>query len=670
MKKILIFITVFICAVSGIAQTNDTLKPSLLSGSLPKVDTVWIQTVTKLNLTEGQALFDTDINGSKVIVTNSTGEVNQIFITNAWSEQLMQLKKLEEILSKREKNVNEIEENFKRYEAKSRAEIDQEKKELRDFVILVKETQRVDPSYLSKVPELANQISDFLEMDKGLTVFFSVSPKGDTLFGIKSRDSVIIKPKYQFIGNYGKNGLAPYRKKNRMGYLNPLGYERISPKYEKARPFYDDLALVSYGNRYKFINAADSTVIELGNQFAEARSFSEGKAWVKNRDGSEAFIDRTGRVVFKAQNCESEIGDFFYGFATFKLGDCYQRNNSNGKYGYLDEKGSWRIYPTFDKVFPFTEHNVAVVEKDGNAGLINRNGQNVTDFEYREIGEFHNDIARCRCQNGLIGGVDSKGVRKVSCDYKFLGNFYNDFSVFEKENGLKGVVSKFGFEIVEGRYDSISIILGGRLILYVGKTKIIADERGNFIENSQLAQRINGSSQIIEKRSDYFVAINGDSLQMFGLDGKIIRMDILSNITTYEGNNLICGCDKKSLKFGCYDNNLSIVIPFEMEDPPKLISGINYLVKKNGYFIYSTGLKAPISDTYKSVRQSPIRNIYIVGKAVKNGKNPLRFGLLWTDSGIEAVKCKYLDIHFWGNSFWGKEWVGIGITQDKELKLK
>lgn len=61
------------------------------------------------------------------------------------------------------------------------------------------------------------------------------------------------------------------------------------------------------------------------------------------------------------------------------------KQNSKGKFGFVDESGKWIIKPKYSAVTDFDNHAFAVVEKDGLKGLINNKGKEVVKPKYLNV---------------------------------------------------------------------------------------------------------------------------------------------------------------------------------------------------------------------------------------------------------------------------------------------
>jgi hypothetical protein len=79
------------------------------------------------------------------------------------------------------------------------------------------------------------------------------------------------------------------------GYADLTGNAVFQPQYEYAGPFCDGLAAIAQNGLFGYIDAAGMTVIE--PQFLEASQFAAGFAVVRDQQGENMLIDKTGTKV-------------------------------------------------------------------------------------------------------------------------------------------------------------------------------------------------------------------------------------------------------------------------------------------------------------------------------------------------------------------------------------
>lgn len=100
--------------------------------------------------------------------------------------------------------------------------------------------------------------------------------------------------------------LTPFCSGDKYGYINADAWNNdetidwvISPMFDSAASFSDELAAVKVGNRYGYINKKGIYVIF--PMFDEASDFFDGIATVKVNN-QQYYIDKTGTTVFRYVN--------------------------------------------------------------------------------------------------------------------------------------------------------------------------------------------------------------------------------------------------------------------------------------------------------------------------------------------------------------------------------
>lgn len=120
-----------------------------------------------------------------------------------------------------------------------------------------------------------------------------------------------------------------------------------------------------------------------GRGFVEARAFSEGLAFVVDREGP-AYIDTDGRVVMRPPG--SGHRSFFEGLARFV-------DPATGLMGFLDATGAIAIAPTFELAGSFSDGR-APIAVGGVWGYIDRAGRTVIAPRWDGVLPFRDGLAR------------------------------------------------------------------------------------------------------------------------------------------------------------------------------------------------------------------------------------------------------------------------------------
>lgn len=206
--------------------------------------------------------------------------------------------------------------------------------------------------------------------------------KGDKVGYIDTKGKVVVPFQYEIIdlGEPGQfaEGLAAVCKNERFGYIDKSGNEVVPCKYSIAFDFRDGRALVRKDDKYGYIDKSGKEVIPCS--FDEAEFFSEGFAAV-SKDGKYYVIDKNGKEVFSLSAYDTGFGSpiFEEGLAPVfrKIGDSHVC-------GFVDTSGK-EVIPCVYTNWPSFSEGLAVVEKDGVYGFVDKKGNNTFDIENEEI---------------------------------------------------------------------------------------------------------------------------------------------------------------------------------------------------------------------------------------------------------------------------------------------
>ncbi|MBN2401817.1 MAG: WG repeat-containing protein [Spirochaetes bacterium] len=98
----------------------------------------------------------------------------------------------------------------------------------------------------------------------------------------------------------------------------------------------------------------------------------------------------------------------------------------NGKWGYLDEKGSYRIKPQFESALPFKE-GLALVSVHKKYGFINERGRPVIHPQFDEARSFCESLAAVMIINQRSekkwGFIDKRGFFVIKPHYDDVSDF-------------------------------------------------------------------------------------------------------------------------------------------------------------------------------------------------------------------------------------------------------
>ena len=230
--------------------------------------------------------------------------------------------------------------------------------------------------------------------------------------GINIDGNVVVKPKYDFISNFSKDGYASAR-------LN------------------SEFFIVSGSGGESKVNVPDIVAI---------KRVSEGLAAYKNADGKFGFVNTNGEEAIKPK---------FVGVGHFKAGLCWVRDE-NGLIGFIDKKGEYIIPSKYKAVKNFDEVSGMTIVKtdDSEWHYINKKGEKLeTKMPIEQVKSFVGGFSPVKVGN-VFGFINNKGEWLVQPKYESCGDFKNGYCAV-KLNGLWGVIDSNGKEIIPCKFTSM-----------------------------------------------------------------------------------------------------------------------------------------------------------------------------------------------------------------------
>lgn len=231
------------------------------------------------------------------------------------------------------------------------------------------------------------------------------------------------------------------------------------------------------------------------------------------------------------------------------------------------------------------EKDVLKVQKEGKWGLINLNGNEISDIIYDDIktlkGVENSIIVE---KDGNIGLLNSKGNKIADTIYSGINTFGEDYKngyiTVDKENKY-GLISFSGEEILENQYEKIEEKYSDKyFVITENKKQQLIDKQGNKIltENFDEIKQIANSGIIFTKQNKYgLMDFEGNTIIEPTYDDlKEINSDVFSA--------------KRDGKTGVIDKEQNEKIAFLYQD-------INYNKKAGIYIADDENYKSTILDT-------------------------------------------------------------------------
>lgn len=164
--------------------------------------------------------------------------------------------------------------------------------------------------------------------------------------------------------------------------------------FEYARNFSDGLAVVRINHKYGYIDTSGKIIIPA--EFLFADDFKDGKAFVRNKDRIDGFIDKNGRFAFTLNmNNLSELVSYSCNRVIYK--------KLNGKYGLLNGAGRDIINDDIQALIDADECKYTF-KKNGKWGLMDKDGKVLLKPIYQDMDRsgFINSLIRVEYNNEWV----------------------------------------------------------------------------------------------------------------------------------------------------------------------------------------------------------------------------------------------------------------------------
>ena len=285
--------------------------------------------------------------------------------------------------------------------------------------------------------------------------------------------------KYGFINKKGETAL-PFIYDSAAPFAEGLGYFAIGDKYgfmdregnpvfyldcDSVSSFQEGMAYFSMGGTYGYIDLEGKTVIE--PIYDDADYFQDGLAEIV-KNGAHGMIDQKGNEIISPEYDRIERND---GFVVVQ---------SDGLYGCFDRKGSMLLPAAYDLIF--IENDLICFRTNGRAGFADREGRVIMEGSYHHVLPISGRNLAIVESNGQWGVVDCEGTVKVPLIYQWIGSGGQDNEVLILSlNGKTGCLSAEDCsELIPVKYDQIYGFINDQAVVRMGGKYGVADKKGNL----------------------------------------------------------------------------------------------------------------------------------------------------------------------------------------------
>lgn len=329
----------------------------------------------------------------------------------------------------------------------------------------------------------------------------------------------ITKVKYTQTANFFTEDRAWVKMGKKYGYVDNSGREITKIKYDEVAPAYhNNFANVILKQRYGLVNSAGQEVTEI--KYLSVGNFDSGFTWVKKfpekkgktlQSAKYGFIDERGHFLtdFKYDMVHPEISEGI-------IGTYY-----DGSWCYVDNQGKEILKDDFLELSPFDggvawakksipqtdgtinspidtkslnesliqtlaglevsllktkfesikelhmesiksmKHSIMSLTGPGVYALIDKDGNQITDYEFIKVGKFSDDLA---CVTKVVpealgaraGYINRKGETVVPFNYIAGLSFKEGMAAVKNPQEKWGFVNKEGIESVACQYNSVT----------------------------------------------------------------------------------------------------------------------------------------------------------------------------------------------------------------------
>lgn len=240
-----------------------------------------------------------------------------------------------------------------------------------------------------------------------------IKTKGGKRGLIDTKGNLIVPFEYDVIYSF-KDGLAMFEQDKKYGFLNRQGKIIIPAKYDHAFDFDNGLAVVELNEKRGLIDKTGKEILPIS--YTQIRVLSNELILARNNNW--IFFDHTGKAVIPT---EYEVANSFSEELAFV--------EAGNKSGFINKKGDFVInLPKGYSAYGGFKNGLAVIVSEKyKKGVIDKSGNTVIPFDYDEISEFEDGIAKVK-KNGKYGYIDKSNKIIIPIVYDKIYSF-NEYGI-------------------------------------------------------------------------------------------------------------------------------------------------------------------------------------------------------------------------------------------------
>lgn len=298
----------------------------------------------------------------------------------------------------------------------------------------------IDKNGKELVPFIYSEMEDYTE--EGLIIARKAGNEGV----IDIRGKIRIPFQYKKIDFLSRRLLSVQDKSGECIIVDTLGNTIYSKPFQRAqRESGNQIWILDKENRWGAIDRDGKLKIPF-SLFEKVESF--GNYSVVTIEGKRGVIDSVGNMLIPAQYSYWDMR------MDIKTGIIITKDD--GKYTIYHIATKDTISTNYDYITSL-ENGLLVAKKEGNYGIINKDGNVIRDFMYNDVSAmFSNGLFVMKDAHKKCGAIDKEGKIVTPFLFDHIGNFYRGYAI-AKQDGKYGVIDKEGRIVIPFKYSSLDI---------------------------------------------------------------------------------------------------------------------------------------------------------------------------------------------------------------------
>lgn len=207
----------------------------------------------------------------------------------------------------------------------------------------------------------------------------------------------------------------------------------------------------------------------------ELTPYTDGtELWPAYSNGKYGYINKKGTFVIPARY--DNASSFSCGYANVEL---------NGVKMFINKKGEIQNTPLFDYTYGFW-NDYALVKLDGYYGLMNNKFEYTIQPYYRKLGFVSNGLLPAQVSYGdKYSYITTGGDNKIATFYDYADMFVGNYALVVVGNSM-GIINKSGDFVIQLTNDELYPLGNNRFLSYSFDTKTcrMLDENGRLVGNA------------------------------------------------------------------------------------------------------------------------------------------------------------------------------------------